>query len=401
MSLNDTVSADRVHISFFGKRNVGKSSLLNSVTGQNISVVSDVLGTTTDPVKKAMELLPLGPVLIIDTPGFDDEGALGELRVEKTREILSKTDVAVLVVDSQGELDEREKEFIALAEEKKLPLIIAHNKSDLLDEIPATKDNNIWVSAVDKNNINELKELLASLSKSAKNERKIVSDLLDKGDVVVLVTPIDESAPKGRLILPQQQTIRDILDKGCIAIVTQVEELSKTLESLKNPPKMVITDSQAFKKVSSLVPESIPLTSFSILFARYKGNLPAQIKGAAVLSKLVDSDKVLIAEGCTHHRQCGDIGTVKMPMWIRRHSGKNPEFHFTSGGEFPKDLSEYRLVVHCGGCMLNEAEIKHRVMTAEKANVPVVNYGVAIAQMNGILYRSLELFPDVLKLLDK
>lgn len=401
MSLNDTVSADRVHISFFGKRNVGKSSLLNSVTGQNISVVSDVLGTTTDPVKKAMELLPLGPVLIIDTPGFDDEGALGELRVEKTREILSKTDVAVLVVDSQDELDEREKEFIALAEEKKLPLIIAHNKSDLLDEIPATKDNNIWVSAVDKNNINELKELLASLSKSAKNERKIVSDLLDKGDVVVLVTPIDESAPKGRLILPQQQTIRDILDKGCIAIVTQVEELSKTLESLKNPPKMVITDSQAFQKVSSLVPESIPLTSFSILFARYKGNLPAQIKGAAVLSKLVDSDKVLIAEGCTHHRQCGDIGTVKMPMWIRRHSGKNPEFHFTSGGEFPKDLSEYRLVVHCGGCMLNEAEIKHRVMTAEKANVPVVNYGVAIAQMNGILYRSLELFPDVLKLLDE
>ncbi|MGN0503949.1 MAG: [FeFe] hydrogenase H-cluster maturation GTPase HydF [Ruminococcus sp.] len=401
MSLNDTVSADRVHIGFFGKRNVGKSSLLNSVTGQNISVVSDVLGTTTDPVNKAMELLPLGPVLIIDTPGFDDEGALGELRVEKTREILSKTDVAVLVVDSQDELDEREKEFIALAEEKKLPLIIAHNKSDLLDEIPATKDNNIWVSAVDKNNINELKELLASLSKSAKNERKIVSDLLDKGDVVVLVTPIDESAPKGRLILPQQQTIRDILDKGCIAIVTQVEELSKTLESLKNPPKMVITDSQAFKKVSSLVPESIPLTSFSILFARYKGNLPAQIKGAAVLSKLVDSDKVLMAEGCTHHRQCGDIGTVKMPMWIRRHSGKNPEFHFTSGGEFPKDLSEYRLVVHCGGCMLNEAEIKHRVMTAEKANVPVVNYGVAIAQMNGILYRSLELFPDVLKLLDE
>lgn len=401
MSLNDTVSADRVHISFFGKRNVGKSSLLNSVTGQNISVVSDVLGTTTDPVKKAMELLPLGPVLIIDTPGFDDEGTLGELRVEKTREILSKTDVAVLVVDSQGELDEREREFIALAEEKKLPLIIAHNKADLLAEIPATKDNNIWVSAVDKININELKELIASLSKSAKNERKIISDLLDKGDVVVLVTPIDESAPKGRLILPQQQTIRDILDKGCIAIVTQVEELSKTLESLKNPPKMVITDSQAFKKVSSLVPESIPLTSFSILFARYKGNLPAQIKGAAVLSKLVDSDKVLMAEGCTHHRQCGDIGTVKMPMWIRRHSGKNPEFHFTSGGEFPKDLSEYRLVVHCGGCMLNEAEIKHRVMTAEKANVPVVNYGVAIAQMNGILYRSLELFPDVLKLLDE
>lgn len=401
MSLNDTVSADRVHISFFGKRNVGKSSLLNSVTGQNISVVSDVLGTTTDPVKKAMELLPLGPVMIIDTPGFDDEGALGELRVEKTREILSKTDVAVLVVDSQGELDEREREFIALAEEKKLPLIIAHNKSDLLGEIPETKDNNIWVSAVDRININELKELLAGLSKSAKNERKIVSDLLDKGDVVVLVTPIDESAPKGRLILPQQQTIRDILDKGCIAVVTQVEELSKTLESLKNPPKMVITDSQAFEKVSSLVPESIPLTSFSILFARYKGNLPAQIKGAAVLSKLGDSDKVLIAEGCTHHRQCGDIGTVKMPMWIRRHSGKNPEFHFTSGGEFPKDLSEYRLVVHCGGCMLNEAEIKHRVMTAEKANVPVVNYGVAIAQMNGILNRSLELFPDVLKLLDE
>ncbi|MDO5123396.1 MAG: [FeFe] hydrogenase H-cluster maturation GTPase HydF [Eubacteriales bacterium] len=400
MSLNDTVSADRIHISFFGRRNVGKSSLLNAVTGQNISVVSDVLGTTTDPVKKAMELLPLGPVMIIDTPGFDDEGALGELRVEKTREILAKTDVAVLVVDANSETDGREQEFISLVREKKLPLVIAHNKADLLSDIPKTTENEIWVSAEKNINIRELKELLASLSKSQKNERKIVSDLLLKGDVVVLVTPIDESAPKGRLILPQQQTLRDILDNGSIAIVTQVEELSKTLESLNNPPKMVITDSQAFQKVSKLVPENIPLTSFSILFARYKGNLPEQIKGASQLSKLKDGDKVLISEGCTHHRQCGDIGTVKMPCWIRNYSGAEPEFVFTSGGEFPKELRGYKLIVHCGGCMLNEAEMKHRVLSAKNSGVPVVNYGVAIAHMNGILKRSLELFPDVLSLLD-
>ncbi len=399
MSLNDTVSADRVHISFFGKRNVGKSSLLNAVTGQKISVVSDVLGTTTDPVKKAMELLPLGPVMIIDTPGFDDEGTLGELRVEKTREILSKTDVAVLVLDANSELDEREQEFLKLVNEKNLPLIIAHNKSDLLKSVPKDKDNHIWVSAEKKFNINELKELLAGLAKGVKNERKIVSDMLSKGDIVVLVTPIDESAPKGRLILPQQQTIRDIIDSGCVAVVTQVEELTATLEALKESPKMVITDSQAFGKVSSLVPESIPLTSFSILFARYKGNLMEQVRGASEISKLKDGDKVLIAEGCTHHRQCGDIGTVKMPAWIKKYSGANPEFTFTSGGEFPKDLSEYRLIVHCGGCMLGEAEMKHRVMTAKRENVPVVNYGVAIAHMNGILRRSLELFPEALELL--
>ncbi len=401
MSLNDTVSAERIHISFFGRRNVGKSSLLNAVTGQNISVVSDVLGTTTDPVKKAMELLPLGPVMMIDTPGFDDEGALGELRVEKTREILAKTDIAVLVVDSSFDLDEAEREFISIVKEKNLPLIIAHNKSDLLSAIPKSKENEIWVSAVDKRNINEFKEILSSFAKFKKNDRKIVSDMLTQGNVVVLVTPIDESAPKGRLILPQQQTIRDVLDSGSIAIVTQVEELPKTLESLREPPRMVITDSQAFGKVSKLVPESIPLTSFSILFARYKGNLLEQVRGASEISKLKDGDKVLIAEGCTHHRQCGDIGTVKMPNWIRSFSGTEPEFTFTSGGEFPKNLSDYKLIVHCGGCMLNEVEMKHRITTAKNSSVPVVNYGVAIAHMNGILRRSLMLFPDVIGLLDK
>ncbi len=399
MSLNETVSADRIQISFFGKRNAGKSSLVNAVTGQALSVVSEVLGTTTDPVKKAMELLPLGAVMIIDTPGFDDFGTLGELRVQKTREILAKTDLAVLVTEAEHP-DEEESAFLAFVHEKKLPYVIVHNKADLLTEIPEEKPNEIWVSALQKQGIEALKEKLGILAKGCKNEKKIVSDLLEKGDLVILVTPIDASAPKGRLILPQQQTIRDIIDAGCTAIVCQDSELPQTLQSLKHPPKMVITDSQAFGRVSSMVPKEIPLTSFSILFARYKGSLPAQVKGAAMLSKIQQGDRIVIAEGCTHHRQCGDIGTVKMPKWIEAFSGVKPKYIFTSGGEFPSDLSDYRLVIHCGGCMLNEAEMKHRMMTANHAKVPVVNYGVAIAHMNGILRRSLELFPDVLKLLD-
>ncbi len=399
MSLNETVSADRIHIAFFGKRNAGKSSLVNAITGQALSVVSDVLGTTTDPVKKAMELLPLGPVMIIDTPGFDDIGALGQLRVQKTREILAKTDIAVLVTESDAP-DPMEADFLSLVNEKKIPYLIAHNKSDLLSAVPDGKDHEIWVSATEKQGIQTLKEMLGSLAKACKNEKKIVSDLLKKGDIVVLVTPIDESAPKGRLILPQQQTIRDIIDFGCSAVVCQDTELKQVLNAFKAPPKMVITDSQAFGRVSKLVPEEIPLTSFSILFARYKGNLAAQVKGASMLSKLREGDRILIAEGCTHHRQCGDIGTVKMPRWIEAFSGVSPVYTFTSGGEFPADLSAYRLVVHCGGCMLNETEMKHRVMTAKASDVPVVNYGVAIAHMNGILKRSLSLFPEVLALLD-
>ncbi len=399
MSLNETVSAERLHIAFFGKRNAGKSSLVNAVTGQSLSIVSDVAGTTTDPVKKAMELLPLGPVVIIDTPGFDDYGELGDMRVQKTKEILAKTDIAVLVTEAIVP-DESENEFLALVQEKKLPYILVHSKSDLLSTIPEAKENEIYLSSRGSTGIQQFKAMLGELAKSCKSEKKIVSDLLEKGDIVVLVTPIDESAPKGRLILPQQQTIRDIIDAGCTAVVCQDTELSTTLESLKNPPKLVITDSQAFGKVAKIVPESIPLTSFSILFARYKGSLPSQVKGAAMLSKLCDGDKLLISEGCTHHRQCGDIGTVKMPRWIEQFSNAKPSYAFTSGGEFPSDLSGYMLIVHCGACMLNEAEMKHRMAAAKAAGVPVVNYGVAISYMNGILRRSLELFPDILALLD-
>ena len=399
MSLEKTVSAERIHISFFGRRNAGKSSLVNAITGQELSVVSDVLGTTTDPVKKSMELLPLGPVVIIDTPGFDDEGELGTLRVQKTREILAKTDIAILVKSVEEKESIQDADFISLIKEKNIPYIIVHNKADLLGNIPEADEKNIWVSATDNTNINELKNMLGKIAKSKTNDKKLIGDLLTKGDFVVLVTPIDESAPKGRLILPQQQTIRDILDHGCTSIVCQDTELEDTLSALKSKPKMVITDSQAFKKVSAIVPDDIPLTSFSILFARYKGDLITQVKGAAALSKLKDGDKILISEGCTHHRQCGDIGTVKLPNWIRNFTGADIEFDFTSGGEFPESLSEYKLVVHCGGCMLNEAEMKHRISIATNANVPIVNYGVAIAHINGILKRSLGLFPDVLKIL--
>lgn len=392
MGLNEVSSGERLHIGFFGMRNAGKSSLVNAFTGQKLSVVSDVKGTTTDPVKKAMELLPLGPVLIIDTPGIDDEGTLGEMRVEKAREILSKTDIAILVCDAQKGVTEADNSLIEIFNEKKIPYVIAFNKSDLLEKEEESKDNTVYVSALTGKNIDLLKNTVASLCKVKGGDKYIVSNLISEGDVVVLVTPIDESAPKGRLILPQQQTIRDILDKGAIAVTTQVFSLEKTLQSLKEKPRMVITDSQAFGKVSQLVPEDIPLTSFSILFARYKGELQSLIEGAKALETLSDGDKVLISEGCTHHRQCGDIGTVKMPLWIKNFSGKEITFDFTSGGEFPQDLSEYKLVVHCGGCMLNEREMKSRQEKAQKDKIPMVNYGMAIAHMNGILKRSLEVF---------
>lgn len=390
MGLNDVNSGERIHIAFFGMRNAGKSSLVNAFTGQKLSVVSDVKGTTTDPVKKAMELLPLGPVLIIDTPGIDDEGTLGEMRVQKAKEILSKTDIAILVCDGQKGVLESDRQLMAMFEEKKIPFVTVYNKSDLISE--KTDENGFYVSALTGENIDELKKRVAGLLKNKGAEKYIVSDLISEGNVVVLVTPIDESAPKGRLILPQQQTIRDILDKGAIAVTTQVFSLEKTLSSLKEKPRMVITDSQAFGKVSAIVPEDVPLTSFSILFARYKGELERLIEGAEKLDNLSDGDTVLISEGCTHHRQCGDIGTVKMPAWIKKHSGKELKFAFTSGGEFPEDLSQFALVVHCGGCMLNEREMKSRQENALKKGVPMVNYGMAIAHMNGILNRSLQVF---------
>ncbi|MBQ3450133.1 MAG: [Synergistaceae bacterium] len=391
-SLNDTPSGERIHIAFFGLRNAGKSSLVNAVTGQELSVVSDVKGTTTDPVRKAMELLPLGPVLIIDTPGLDDEGTLGELRVKRAMNVLANCDVAVLVHDSTSEFSEAERDLLALFQSRNLPFIIAYNKSDLLNEIPI--DNNIYVSALTGHNVNALKEKIASLAKKNVSEKRLVSDLLTKGDIVILVVPIDKAAPKGRLILPQQQTIRDILDSGCSAFICQDNELEHVLDVLIVKPRLVITDSQVFSKVDSIVPKDIMLTSFSILFARYKGDLRTLVDGANKLSHLKDGDKVLISEGCTHHRQCGDIGTEKMPAWIRSFSHSEPEFKFTSGGEFPdsESLREFALIVHCGGCMLNEQEMHSRLERADMAGVPIVNYGVAIAEMHGILRRSLEPF---------
>lgn len=392
MGLNDTVSAERLHIGFFGMRNAGKSSLVNAVTGQELAVVSDVKGTTTDPVKKAMELLPLGPVVIIDTPGIDDEGALGELRVQKTKEILAKTDIAVLVVDAVTGLSDVDQNLIALFEEKKLPHVIAYTKADLLTSRSESKSNEIYVSTLTGENITELKEKIGAFAKGAAREKYILRDLISDGDLVVLVIPVDESAPKGRLILPQQQTMREILDAHCSFLACQDTELARTLNALAVKPKLVITDSQAFERVAAVTPRDILLTSFSILFARYKGELKELIKGATKLSQLKTGDKVLISEGCTHHRQCNDIGTVKMPGWIRQFTKASPEFTFTSGGEFPDDLSSYQLIVHCGGCMLNEKEMKHRIQKAVEANVPIVNYGIAISQMHGILGRSLEPF---------
>ena len=391
MSLNDTVSAERLHIGFFGLRNAGKSSLVNAITGQSLSVVSPIKGTTTDPVKKAMELLPLGPVLIIDTPGLDDEGELGDLRVEKARRILSQVDVAVLVIDAQLGVSQAHRELVGQLSERNIPAILAFNKADLLENRPSLPENAVYVSAVTGEGVEKLKERLGSLAKS--EDRKIVSDLIPAGSSVVLVIPIDNAAPKGRLILPQQLTIRDLLDSGCTVTVTRDSELAETLCRLKNFPDLVITDSQIFGKVAKLVPQEVPLTSFSILFARYKGELHELTRGAAKLGSLKDGDKILISEGCTHHRQCGDIGTVKMPKWIRDYSGKELSFDFTSGGDFPRDVSGYALVVHCGGCMLNEKEMKHRIRLCTEQNIPIVNYGIAIAKIHGILRRSLSLFP--------
>lgn len=398
-NLNSTPSADRIHIGFFGLRNAGKSSLVNAVTGQSLSVVSNVAGTTTDPVKKAMELLPLGPVMIIDTPGLDDEGMLGELRVQKAREVLATVHIAVLVVDATRGMSELDKTLVSLFEERKLPYLIALNKCDLLPATPAAKGGRYPVSAATGAGVHELKEAIASFAKGLGNSRKLVSDLLSPDDLVVLVIPIDESAPKGRLILPQQNTIRDILDSHCTVVACQDTELKKTLSMLAVKPALVITDSQAFGRVAKDVPDDIPLTSFSILFARYKGDLPSLVQGAVALSTLKDGDKVVIAEGCTHHRQCGDIGSVKIPRWVEQFSGAKPVYTFTSGGEFPHDLSDYKLIIHCGGCMLNEKEMQHRMEIAEQAGVPMVNYGVAIAHIHGILKKSLAPFPDVAAML--
>lgn len=397
MSLNGTASAERIHIGFFGLRNAGKSSVVNAVTGQALSLVSDVKGTTTDPVKKAMELLPLGPVVIIDTPGIDDEGELGAMRVKRAVQALNYTDIAVLVVDASKGIQPQDKELIERFENKNIKYIVAFNKADLLDSIPESAANEIYVSAVNGTNINELKEMIGRQAQKQENGKKIVADLVEKGELAVLVVPIDESAPKGRLILPQQQVIRELIENGVAAVVCRDTELKSTLESLGKKPKLVITDSQAFEKVSAETPDEIPLTSFSILFARYKGDLAAAVKGAAMLDKLKDGDRVLISEGCTHHRQCNDIGTVKMPNWIKNYTGKSIEFAFTSGGEFPEDLSQYALIVHCGGCMLNAREMQYRAGFAADSEVPMTNYGIAIAHMHGILRRSVAPFPEIFK----
>ena len=394
MSLNDTPSSERVHIGFFGRRNAGKSSVVNAVTGQELSVVSDVKGTTTDPVTKAMELLPLGPVVIIDTPGFDDEGALGELRVRRTKQILNRTDIAVLIVDGTVGLTGTERQLIGIFGEKAIPYITVYNKSDI-SEKRVCKDNEFEVSALTGENIYELKERIAALAKLPSAERRIVGDLLSPCDMVVLVTPIDASAPKGRMILPQVQTLRDILDANAMAVFTKEHQLADTLEKLSAPPKMVITDSQAFAMVSRIVPETVPLTSFSILMARYKGFLDTAVKGAAAIKKLKDGDTVLISEGCTHHRQCGDIGSVKLPALLKKTTGKDINIALSSGREFPEDLSPYSLVIHCGGCMLSEREMTFRRKSAEDQNVPFTNYGTALALMNGILRRSLSIFPHL------
>lgn len=394
MSLNSVPAAERVHIGFFGKRNAGKSSLVNSVTGQALAIVSDVAGTTTDPVLKTMELLPLGPVVIIDTPGIDDEGELGALRVERSYQALAKTDIAVVAVDSTLGLRSEETALIEKIKEKNIPYIIAYTKSDIKD-MGISSDNEISVSSKTGKNIFELKEMIGKLAKSNENERHIISDKLSSGDFVVLVVPVDKAAPKGRLILPQQQTIRDILDAHAMCAVTQDDRLKETLAALNVKPKFVITDSQVFGKVSRDTPDDISLTSFSILFANYKGDLRLMVEGVKKLDELCDGDSVLIAEGCTHHRQCGDIGTVKLPALIKKYTGVTPDFTWTSGTEFRDDLSKYKLVIHCGGCMLNEAEMQSRLSSAKRQGVAITNYGTAIAYMNGILKRSLSPFPEI------
>ena len=408
MSLNNTPSSERIHIGIFGKRNAGKSSIINSLTGQSLAIVSDVKGTTTDPVLKAMELLPLGPVVMIDTPGLDDEGELGKLRIQKAYQILNKTDIAVLVVDGTTGMTKEDAAILERIQQKEIPYLIVLNKSDLVSEddkctaiesaqaaYKIEKQLILWVSAADQTNIYELKEQIAALAPQEDSKLRIVGDLIHPSDFVVLVVPIDKAAPKGRLILPQQQTIRDILEADATAIVVKEHELRETLQNLSKKPSLVITDSQVFAKVSADTPGEIPLTSFSILFARYKGNLHTVVHGARALDTLEDGDTILISEGCTHHRQCDDIGTVKLPRWIRNYTGKQLNFEFTSGTEFPLELDRYKMVVHCGGCTLNEREMKYRLKCAEDANIPITNYGTAIAYMQGILERSIEIFPSL------
>ncbi len=397
MGLNDTPQSERIHIGFFGRRNAGKSSVVNAVTNQQMSVVSDVKGTTTDPVSKSMELLPLGPVVIIDTPGFDDEGSLGEMRVKRTKEVLRRVDVAVLVIDSQVGKTVADKELIQIFKEKNIPYTVAYNKSDL--GAAPQYDDGVAVSALHRENIDLLKEKISCLIKTDTMTKRLCGDLLKPNDFAVLVVPIDSAAPKGRLILPQQQTIRDVLEAGAVAVTVRDTELKHTLENLGKKPAMVITDSQAFESVSKIVPEDIPLTSFSILMARYKGFLKTAVEGASAIDKLNDGDFVLISEGCTHHRQCDDIGTVKLPRWLKNYTGKNLNIETSSGKGFPEDLSKYSLVIHCGGCMLNEREMKYRRNFAFDSGVPFTNYGTAIAYMQGILKRTLSVLPDMLNLL--
>ncbi len=407
MGMNQTPASERVHISFFGKRNAGKSSVINAVTGQDLAIVSSVMGTTTDPVYKSMELLPLGPVVVIDTPGIDDEGELGALRVRKSYQVLNKTDIAILVVDSTTGKGEEGFALLHKFHEKHIPYLVVYNKIDLLsvEEIKnlamSVRAGEVLASAADGMNIQELKEKIATLKPEDTHQYPLIQDLIEPLDLVILVVPIDKAAPKGRLILPQQQTIRDILERGALSLVVRDTELKSTLDHFLAQgvcPKLVVTDSQAFARVSKDVPENITLTSFSILFARYKGELETQLKGVAALSSIEDGDHILIAEGCTHHRQCGDIGTCKMPEWIRNYTGKEPVFEFTSGTEFPDDVSSYKMVVHCGGCMLNEREMKYRIACCHDQGVPITNYGLLIAQVTGILKRSLGPFPEMQKL---
>lgn len=390
MGMNSTPSAERVHIGIFGKRNAGKSSVINALTGQSLAIVSDVKGTTTDPVSKAMELLPLGPVVMIDTPGIDDEGELGSLRVKKSYQVLNKTDIAVLVVDGTEGMTEEDETLLQRIRKKQIPWVVVFNKMDLAEITLPEGENYIAVSSKTGEHIWEMKELIARQVPDENQGRRIVPDLLEPSDFVVLVVPIDKAAPKGRLILPQQQTIRDILEANAVSIVVKENELKDTLACLGKKPKLVITDSQAFRQVAEDTPEDIRLTSFSILFARYKGELEPFVEGVKALEKLEDGDKILISEGCTHHRQCDDIGTVKLPRWIREYTGKEPEFSFTSGVEFPEDLSPYKMIVHCGGCTLNAREMRYRIACAADAGIPIVNYGILIAYMNGILKRSLD-----------
>ena len=408
MGMNQTPASERVHISFFGKRNAGKSSVINAVTGQDLAIVSSVMGTTTDPVYKTMELLPLGPVMVIDTPGIYDKGELGALRVRKSYQVLNKTDIAILVIDSTAGKGEEELELIHRFHKKGIPYLIVYNKIDLLstekikDLAMSVRAGEVLVSASDGMNIQELKEKIASLKPEDTHKYPLIQDLIEPLDLVILVVPIDKAAPKGRLILPQQQTIRDILERGALSLVVRDTELKSTLDHFLAQgvcPKLVVTDSQAFARVSKAVPENITLTSFSILFSRYKGELETQLKGIAALSSIEDGDRILIAEGCTHHRQCGDIGTCKMPEWIRNYTGKKPVFEFTSGTEFPDDVSSYKMVVHCGGCMLNEREMKYRIACCQDQGVPITNYGILIAQVTGILKRSLGPFPEMQKLI--